>query len=321
MEPSPPPKASQPATAAAAPELPAALPATSTLWEQLVSLATNEARSLLQALAISADLFLERVAPAAGESEVTDPGALRQYGVTIRRQTIWLQRLVENLLYAARMAEGQLRMVRQAVPLTEIVDEVRPAIEPLLADTQQTLEVQSAAPLPIVQVDRQRLGQALMNLLLCVTAHAPAGVPIVLTIEPQPLARSFAAGRRQLPAAPRRRHGAQVRLALTAPGLHLPAESDPAHLFEPLAPEPAVRATGAGPGVAGPGVAGPAASGSLARSLRLGLAIARAIVEAHGGRAGVDARQGHDTRLWLELPAVAGEDAEPARARRRGATR
>ncbi len=281
-----------------------------------MSLATNEARSLLQALAISADLFLERVAPAAGESEVTDPGALRQYGVTIRRQTIWLQRLVENLLYAARMAEGQLRMVQQAVPLTEIVDEVRPAIEPLLADTQQTLEVQSAAPLPIVQVDRQRLGQALMNLLLCVTAHAPAGVPIALTVEPQPPARSFAAGRRQSPAAPRRRHGAQVRLALTAPGLHLPAESDPAHLFEPLAPEPAVRATGAGPGVAGP-----AASGSLARSLRLGLAIARAIVEAHGGRAGVDARQGHDTRLWLELPAVAGEDAEPARARRQGATR
>jgi two-component system sensor histidine kinase BaeS len=35
----------------------------------------------------------------------------------------------------------------------------------------------------------------------------------------------------------------------------------------------------------------------------LGLAIARAIVEAHGGRVGVDARPGGGARFWLEVPA------------------
>jgi|GEM_PF-6444785 len=310
MEPSLPPKSSQPATAAATPELPAApVAVATTLWEQLVSLATNEARSLLQALAISADLFLERVAPAEGEPEVTDADALRQYGIAIRRQTIWLQRLVEDLLYAARMAEGQVKLIRQAVDLPELVEELRPAIEPLLADARQPLEVRLAEPLPAVPADRQRLGQALMNLLLCVAAHAPAGAPIVLTIEP-PLSAPSASTRR------RRRSGLQVRLSLTAPGLHLPAESDPAQLFEPLARGSAVRAAGTAAGTADRG-----APGSIARSLRIGLAIARAIVEAHGGRVGVDARPGHDTHLWLELPAVAGEDAEPARARRRGAAR
>ena len=34
----------------------------------------------------------------------------------------------------------------------------------------------------------------------------------------------------------------------------------------------------------------------------LGLAIARAIVEAHGGRVGVDARPGGGARFWLEIP-------------------
>jgi signal transduction histidine kinase len=36
----------------------------------------------------------------------------------------------------------------------------------------------------------------------------------------------------------------------------------------------------------------------------LGLAIARAIVEAHGGRIGATSREGQGSTFWLELPAM-----------------
>lgn len=81
----------------------------------------------------------------------------------------------------------------------------------------------------------------------------------------------------------------------TGPGI--PAEAQQ-HLFEPF-----YRV----PGAQGPGIG-------------LGLAIARQIVEAHGGRIGVESEVGRGTTLWFSLPAVRPEEEtipRPARGQAR----
>jgi signal transduction histidine kinase len=72
---------------------------------------------------------------------------------------------------------------------------------------------------------------------------------------------------------------ARVRVADDGPGI------DPAHLEHVF--DRFWRTDRAGGGGAG-----------------LGLAIARGLVEAHGGRIGVDSAPGRGTTFWFELPAA-----------------
>ena len=69
----------------------------------------------------------------------------------------------------------------------------------------------------------------------------------------------------------------------TGPGI---SERDVAHLFEPF-----WQARAAGRGSAG-----------------LGLAIAKGIVEAHGGQIGVDTAEGRGSTFWFTLPLAAAQD-------------
>jgi signal transduction histidine kinase len=45
----------------------------------------------------------------------------------------------------------------------------------------------------------------------------------------------------------------------------------------------------------------------------LGLAIAKGIVEAHGGRMGVESTLGEGTQVWFTLPVPRRQHADPAR--------
>jgi signal transduction histidine kinase len=50
-----------------------------------------------------------------------------------------------------------------------------------------------------------------------------------------------------------------------------------------------------------------------APGIGLGLAIAKGIVEAHGGNIGVESEVGRGTRVWFTLPSAGRRHADPAR--------
>ena len=198
-----------------------------------------------------------------------DPCTLKPQVAAISRDTIAMQVLVENALYTGSAARGRLRPRRVHVDLREVLDDVRDAMAPLMARGGHRLRVTAARDLPTVLADARQLAHAVVNLVANAAAHGPTGAPI-----------DVRAAVRQRAAVP----VARVTVADRGPGV---AAADRERLFAAFTVGAATR----------PDPANPAASGA-----GLGLAVVRAILQAHGGTVGVRRRPGGGAVFWLELP-------------------
>jgi len=177
-----------------------------------------------------------------------------------------LLRLVDDLQQVAALDAGGPGLERRPVAVTDLVSEAVSRIKPVAAAKGISVLNQSAADLPQVNVDAGRMGQVLFNLLDNAVRHTPSGGTITVRA-------AYAPGSRG--------NQAHVWLAVQDNGEGIPAE----HLSRVF--ERFYRADRA----RGEGGAG------------LGLAIARAIVEAHGGRitAESDGVPGHGSTFTIQL--------------------
>jgi signal transduction histidine kinase len=225
---------------------------------ELTVLATvaHELRGPLTALATSSELLAEDFAQ-------LDPAQVKDMLAAMHRRTLWLQGLVENLLCAATIREGRLQLYRQSLSVSDLIEDVKAVVDPLLAQRGQRLRVRHSR-LPEVLADGRRLGQVLVNLILNASKFSSPDTYIDVTIS----ARSGA-----------------VRVAVADRGPGVPPDQAQ-RLFDPYYRAPAT----AGGGKDGVG---------------LGLSIVKSIIEAHGGRVGVESRRGGGARFWFTVPSVA----------------
>ncbi|MGH2351966.1 MAG: sensor histidine kinase [Chloroflexota bacterium] len=239
------------------------------------STVAHELRGPLMALATSAELL-------AADCEHLPAAQLRDLVAGIHCRALWLQGLVENLLCAAALGQGRLRLHCQPLVLPEVVAEVHQIVLPLLQQRAQRLRIRvrrgprvgrRRSELPEVPADGRRLGQVLVNLILNASKFGPAGTVVDVTLA---LAR----------------RGTAVRVTVADRGQGLPPGAA-ARLFEPFYRAPTVEQ------------GGPAGVG-------LGLAIVKSIVERHGGRLGAANRRGGGARFWFDLPLPPAAMAEPA---------
>jgi two-component system sensor histidine kinase KdpD len=204
-----------------------------------------------------------------------DPAEVRDLARTIRGRALWIQGLVENLLCASALRRGRLRLRLQALDPHTLLEEVRVLLEPLLAQRRQSLRLRRPLhPSPHTMADARRLSQVLVNLILNASKYAPPATSIDLSL---------------------RASNGRVRFLVADQGPGLPA-GDRARLFDPY--------WQAAPGQAVPD--------EQADGLGLGLAIARAIVDAHDGRIGARNRRGRGAVFWFDLPAVPARVVPPA---------
>lgn len=183
-----------------------------------------------------------------------------------------LNAFIGNLLEAARRGLAVGPLEVAEAPLAPLVEGVVRHLEPLLEEHRLGLELALAADPPRVRCDPPRVEQVLVNLIGNALKFAPAGS--VVRIE----SRALDEGGRRF-----------VEVAVLDAGAGVPAR-DRERIFEPYVQLAESRKAG---------------------GLGLGLAICRRIVEAHGGRIGVEPRPGGGSRFAFTLPA-----AEPAGARR-----
>ncbi|MGI9146851.1 MAG: sensor histidine kinase [Chloroflexota bacterium] len=184
---------------------------------ELTVLATvaHELRGPLTALAQSSELLAE-------DFLQLDPEQIKSMLGAMHRRTLWLQGLVENLLCAATILEGRLKLYRQSLSVSDLLADVDAVVGPLLAQRGQRLRVRIGAGLPEVLADSRRLGQVLINLIMNASKFSSAKTPIDLSISIRPGA-------------------VRVCVADRGPGVS-PDQAD--RLFEPYYRDPATADSG-----------------------------------------------------------------------------
>jgi signal transduction histidine kinase len=183
----------------------------------------------------------------------------------LRAQGARLTRLADDLAAVTRAESGELRLNRRPVDVSTLVDAAHLAAHERAAAAGVTLARDVADDVPAVDVDPERLAQVLGNLVDNALRHTKRGDTITLGAGPGP--------------------GAAVTMVVRDTGDGIGAEHLP-HVFERFYRADTARDRSSG----GSGI---------------GLAIVKALVEAHGGRARADsAGAGHGAQFTITLPSA-----------------
>jgi signal transduction histidine kinase len=119
----------------------------------------------------------------ADDASLLPPEEVSKLANTIQACARWLQATTDSLLTTAAIEEGHLRIERAAVMLPDVLRDVLPVIEPLLASRGQWLRVRRRGRPQKVLADRQRIGQVMLNLISNASKYGPPSAPIDLTLE------------------------------------------------------------------------------------------------------------------------------------------
>ncbi len=179
----------------------------------------------------------------------------------IADKTELLTRLVEDLRQLALVEAGQLHLDLQPVQICDLAARLVEAFQPIIAGKKLHTNLVEAPSLPMVNVDAQRLEQVFNNLLVNAIRHTPADGTVTINCQPD---------------------GGMVRVIISDTGNGIPADKLP-HLFERFYRVDAGRGRTDGSGTG------------------LGLAVAKSIVEAHGGEIGAENGK-NGAVFWFTLP-------------------
>lgn len=176
-----------------------------------------------------------------------------------------LNAFIGNLLETARQGLAVGPLEVAEAPVAPIVESVVQHLAPLVDEHRLRIELALAGDAPRVRCDPPRVEQVLVNLIGNALKFAPAGSAIEIT------SRAI-----DVDGAP----FVEIAVLDEGPGVD---PRDRERIFEPYVQAGERRKAG---------------------GLGLGLAICRRIVEAHGGRIGVEPRPGGGSRFAFTLPAA-----------------
>lgn len=217
----------------------------------LLDSVTHEFRTPLTSIKASAEMLLGDGLPEEDRKE---------YAAIINEESDRLNRLVGEAAEVAQLDAHQVELHFEPHAIREAVDLALQRSQHL--DERHKVEVNSAADLPAIRMDVERIAEVIAQLLENADKYSPAGTPIHITTE------------------------ARNNLLVTSVADHGPGIDDleQAMIFEKFYrgrnQRVAVRGTG------------------------MGLAIAKAIVELHGGTIGVTSQPGHGSVFSFSLPLV-----------------
>jgi signal transduction histidine kinase len=222
-------------------------------WDQqqaFVSNASHELRTPLTLIHASAEVGLRSQPQGEQESILQD----------ILDESDYMNRLVDDLLLLSRLDSHRLKLGREPVSLSELLQDIASQAEKLVAG--KAIRIELGRLQGTVWGDRARLRQVLLILLDNAIRFTPPGGAIRIETFPQ-------------------RRTMQILVSDTGRGIppqHLP------HIFERFYQV--------------------ASSTEPTRSSGLGLSIAKAMIEAQGGKISIESQVGMGTRVILELPSL-----------------
>lgn len=99
----------------------------------------------------------------------------------IRRQSERMRELIDDLMDLAQIESGSVPLVREEIPLRELLAEVAEDLEPAARDRNVSVRVQGDEGITTMG-DRRRLGQLARNLMDNAIKFSPAGAPVVVRV-------------------------------------------------------------------------------------------------------------------------------------------
>ncbi|HVX39214.1 MAG TPA: ATP-binding protein [Gemmatimonadaceae bacterium] len=239
------------------------------LRDEILGIVSHDLRNPVAAISTA----LERLEEDGGLS----PEARRRLFRIMRDSIEWMKRMIQDLLDAASIDAGRLSIEPGPEDLAFVLRTAYALHEPSFADADVALALDVPEQLPRVEVDGERMLQAIGNLLSNAVKFTPRGGHVVL-----------GASTRE----------SEIVVTVQDDGPGIPAEDLP-HVFDRF---------------------WHTRRSSRTRGTGLGLGIAKAIVEAHGGRIEVESTLGRGSCFSFSVPvaearrAPAGRVAEPASA-------
>jgi len=188
---------------------------------------------------------------------------------TAQRSAAWLGRVAAQIASGARWHGGGIKLECRPLPVSSLLDDLQAMFRVMVETRRLTLQVDVAGECPPVSADRVWLGRALSNVLSNAVRFTADGGIITIAVEGTPGA---------------------LRITVSDTGIGIDARSLE-DVFEPFS---------AAGGDVQLHTSGRFEFGS--RGLGLGLAIAKAIIERHGGSITVRSQQGAGSRFTVVLP-------------------
>jgi two-component system sensor histidine kinase KdpD len=234
------------------------------LKSSLLDAVTHDLRTPLTSIKASVTTLLEELRTKPEDAITMDAEGRREMLEVIDEETDRLNRFIEGLVELARIEAGEMRLRRRFGAVDEIILIALQRSEPLTRDHIIKLTIEP--DLPAICVDPRTVAEVIYTLVDNAAKYSPAGSHIHITAT--------------------RAAENLIQLSVEDEGVGIPVELRE-RVFDKF-----FRATRDDD----PGAVHPAGTG-------MGLAIARGIVEAHGGRIGIrDAELGRGVRLVITLP-------------------
>lgn len=204
-------------------------------------------------------------AEALSDGVVSDPREVAAYLGAIHRDTEAMSRLIDDLFEMATIDAGGLKLNVVDVALSDLISDTIESAQIVAQQRGVALSGSVAADVDPVRLSPQHIQRVLNNLVSNALAHTPAGGRVAVRAT---------------------REGQRVRVSAQDTGEGIRAEDLP-RVFERFYRGQSSRTRDEQNGAA--------------RGMGLGLVIARAIVEAHGGEIGIESEPGRGTTVWFLL--------------------
>jgi K+-sensing histidine kinase KdpD len=245
------------------------------LKSALLDAVTHDIRTPLTSIKASVSTLLDEIPSKTFDQQpvALDPEARQEMLEVIDEECDRLNRFVEGLVELARIEAGELHLRRRSGAVDEIVTAALARSESLTRrhDVQVVMEDE----LPFVQVDARAVAEVLFTLVDNAAKYSPEETTILVTAE--------------------RADDASIRIAVEDEGHGIPVALRE-RVFDKF-----FRATRDGD----------AGDGRRPKGTGMGLAVAKGIVEAHGGRIWIEeGSEGTGTRVVFTLP-VGDAEASP----------
>jgi signal transduction histidine kinase len=153
--------------------------------DQVVSIVSHDLRSPLATVSMAATYLLDMPPTEEGRAKA------RHFLEMIKRGTVRMDRMIDDLLDVARIEAGGLAIERAKVTVESLMEEVATMLRPDVEKRGQRLDCRLAAGLPAVCADRGRLLQVFSNLVGNAVKFTAEGGTITVAAEAEQRAVRF----------------------------------------------------------------------------------------------------------------------------------